>query len=604
MCGIAGVLTTREIKNNLEPLILRMQTALQHRGPDDQGIYISPNKQVAFAHTRLSIIDLSTAGHQPMSTPDGRYWITFNGEIYNFQELRNSLESQGEQFYSHTDTEVILKLYQRQGAECVNNLRGMFAFAIWDNQKQTCFIARDPLGIKPLYYWQSGSTLVFASEIRAILASKLPTIALNPQGLYGYLLSGTVPEPDTLIEGIRCLEAGHWLHWQADKLTQQQYWKINFTNETISLTEAKVKVRNALIDSIKNHFISDVPVGIFLSGGIDSSSVVALARQTQKGDLRTYSIAFEENEWNEGALAQRIAKEFDTHHTEYQVTASLGRELLPQFLASIDQPSIDGFNTFCVSQVAHKDGTKVVLSGLGGDEIFGGYKTFQQIPKMLRWGQQLQKIKPISTSLGRSLASWGKSPRLKRLGDFLQQKPTTVGAYRSFRGIFSQREAAKITQHYCKDSWTQPPIGEGGILQDINLTTNLPTLEDEVSVLELTCYMRNQLLRDSDVMSMANGLELRVPLVDRVLLEAIASIPSAMRLAPSKQLLIQAVSELPSWLLDRPKRGFFFPFQQWIDQEWSDYFPSHELSKDIDLKLWYRRWSLAILDHWLQQITG
>ncbi|AFZ27939.1 asparagine synthase, glutamine-hydrolyzing [Cylindrospermum stagnale PCC 7417] len=604
MCGIAGILTKTKIKNNLEPLILRMQNALQHRGPDDQGIYISPNKQVAFAHTRLSIIDLSTAGHQPMSTSDGRYWITFNGEIYNFQQLRHSLESQGEQFYSNTDTEVILKLYQRQGAECVNNLRGMFAFAIWDNQEQTCFIARDPLGIKPLYYWQSGSTLVFASEIRAILASKLLTIALSPQGLYGYLISGTVPEPYTLIEGIRCLEAGHWLHWQTDKLTQQQYWQINFTNATISLTEAKEKVRNALVDSIKNHFISDVPVGIFLSGGIDSSSVVALARQTQKGNLRTYSIAFEENEWNEGALAQRIAKEFDTAHTEYKVTASLGRELLPQFLASIDQPSIDGFNTFCVSQVAHKDGTKVVLSGLGGDEIFGGYKTFQQVPNMLRWGQQLQKIQPISTGLGRGLASWGKSPRLKRLGDFLQQKPTTSAAYRSFRGIFSQREAWKITQHYCEDSWTKFPIWEEGIFQDMNLTTNLPSLEDEVSFLELTCYMRNQLLRDSDVMSMAWSLELRVPLVDRVLLETIASIPSAMRLAPSKQLLIQAVPELPNWLLDRPKRGFFFPFQQWIDQEWSDYFPAHELSKNIDLKLWYRRWSLAILDYWLQQITG
>ncbi|MEH2073048.1 MAG: asparagine synthase (glutamine-hydrolyzing) [Nostoc sp.] len=602
MCGIAGILTKTEIKNNLENLMLRMQTALQHRGPDDQGIYISPNREVAFAHTRLSILDLSAAGHQPMSTPDGRYWITFNGEIYNFRQLRLDLEVKGEKFYSQTDTEVILKLYQQQGTECVKKLRGMFAFAIWDNQEQTCFIARDALGIKPLYYWQSGSTLIFASEIRAILASKLPSIALSPEGLYGYLVSGSVPEPHTLIAGIRCLEAGHWLRWQAGNLSQQQYWQINFAAETISLTEAKEKVRNALIDSIEHHFISDVPVGIFLSGGIDSSSIVALSRQTQKGNLRTYSIAFEENEWNEGELAQKVAQEFGTEHTEYKVTASLGRDILPKFLASIDQPSIDGFNTFCVSQIARKDGTKVVLSGLGGDELFGGYKTFQQVPNMVRWGQQLQKIQPISSSLGRGLASLGISPRMRRLGDFLQQKPTTAAAYRSFRGIFSHREAWKITQHYFKDA--SLPIWEGVIFQDRSLPKNLPSLEDEVSLLELSCYMRNQLLRDSDVMSMAWGLELRVPLVDQALLEAIASIPSTMRLAQGKQLLVQAIPELPSWLLNRPKRGFFFPFQQWIEKDWSDYFPAQELGKDINLKLWYRNWSLAILYHWWNEIAG
>ncbi|MEH2455786.1 asparagine synthase (glutamine-hydrolyzing) [Nostoc sp.] len=602
MCGIAGILTKTEINNSLENLMLKMQTALQHRGPDDQGIYISPDREVGFAHTRLSILDLSAAGHQPMSTPDRRYWITFNGEIYNFWELRRTLEAKGEKFYSKTDTEVILKLYQQQGAECVKNLRGMFAFGIWDNQEQTCFIARDALGIKPLYYWQSGSTLIFASEIRAILASKLPSIALSPEGLYGYLLSGTVPEPHTLIAGIRCLEAGHWLRWRAGNLSQQQYWQINFTSETISLTEAKEKVRNALIDSTEHHFISDVPVGIFLSGGIDSSSIVALARQTQKGNLRTYSIGFEENEWNEAELAQKIAQEFDTKHTEYKVTASLGLDLLPKFLASIDQPSIDGFNTFCVSQIAHKDGTKVVLSGLGGDELFGGYKTFQQVPNMVRWGQQLEKIQPITTSLGTGLTSWGTSPRIQRLGDFLQQKPTTAAAYRSYRGIFSQAEAWKITQHYFKDA--SFPVSEEAIFPDRSLPKNLPSLEDEVSLLELSCYMRNQLLRDSDVMSMAWGLELRVPLVDQRLVEAIASIPSRIRLAQGKQLLIQAIPELPNWLLNRPKRGFSFPFQQWIEKDWSDYFPVHELGKDINLKLWYRRWSLGILQHWWKQVSG
>ena len=407
MCGIAGILTKNNYQDYLSILIERMQGALQHRGPDDRGIYISDDRKIALAHTRLSILDLSPAGHQPMSTNDGRFWITFNGEIYNFRELRSNLIAEGEKFLSQTDTEVILKLYQRLGVDCVKHLRGMFAFAIWDDLEKTCFIARDHLGIKPLYYYQSGPTLVFASELRSILASKLPSINLSSSGLYGYLISGSVPEPYTLIEGIYCLEAGHYLYWKAGNLTQQRYWQINFTSEDISPVEAKEKVRAALIDSIQHHFISDVPVGVFLSGGIDSTAVVALASQTQTEQLRTYSIAFEENEWNEGEIAQKVANTFDTEHTEYKITASLGRELLTKFLDSIDQPSIDGFNTFCVSQITRQNGTKVALSGLGGDELFGGYKSFQQVPRMVRLHQQLQAIKPITLGVGKGLESWG-----------------------------------------------------------------------------------------------------------------------------------------------------------------------------------------------------
>jgi asparagine synthase (glutamine-hydrolysing) len=381
MCGIAGILTKNGDQNDLEILIQRMQKVLQHRGPDDQGIYIAEDRQVAIAHTRLSILDLSPAGHQPMSTADERYWITFNGEIYNFQELRRQLIAQGEKFNSHTDTEVILKLYRKFGANCVHHLRGMFAFAIWDDHEKTCFLARDPLGIKPLYYWQSGSTFVFASELKSILSTGLPSISMSLEGLYGYLISGSVPEPYTLIEGIHCLAAGHWLRWEAGQIAQHQYWQIQFTPEAITQPEAVQKVRGALMDSIEHHFVSDVPVGIFLSGGIDSTAVVALARQTQQNELRTYSIAFEEPEWNEGDVASKVAHTFGTDHTEYKITAALGRELFPQYLAALDQPSIDGFNTFCVSQLARKDGTKVVLSGLGGDELFGGYLSFQRVDR-------------------------------------------------------------------------------------------------------------------------------------------------------------------------------------------------------------------------------
>ncbi|NJL52868.1 MAG: asparagine synthase (glutamine-hydrolyzing), partial [Hydrococcus sp. SU_1_0] len=507
-----------------------------------------------------------------------------------FQALRSTLIAQGEQFNSQTDTEVILKLYQKFGADCVNHFRGMFAFAIWDDLEKTCFLARDPLGIKPLYYWLDGSTLLFASELKAILATGLPSINMSSQGLYGYLVSGSVPEPYTLIEGIHCLPAGHWLRWQSGQITQRQYWQIDFTPQEIEPEAAIEKTRHALIDSIKHHFVSDVPVGIFLSGGIDSTAVLALARQTQTGKLSTYSIAFEEADYNEGNIARQVAKTFDTEHTEFKITASLAKELFPQFLKAIDQPSIDGFNTFCVSQLARQNGTKVVLSGLGGDELFGGYQSFQKVPQMVRLGKQLQMVRPLTKGMGMSLESWG-SPRFKRIGDWLQQQPTSVSAYHSLRGIFSHREACAVLQQYLPDEML--PMGG-----DRNSVPNLPSVEDEVSWLEINSYMRNQLLRDNDVMSMSCGLELRVPLVDRVLIEAIAPIPSHIRLAPVKQLLIQAVNELPSEVINRPKQPFAFPFDRWMQEEWRDIFPDFDGDLNVSLKPWYRRWSLGILQHW------
>lgn len=594
MCGIAGILTNQMHVEELKNRIYSMQEALRHRGPDDEGIYLSTNHRAAFAHTRLSILDLSSAGHQPMSTANRRYHITFNGEIYNFRELRATLQEAGEQFNSLTDTEVILKLYQQLGAKCVELLRGMFAFAIWDDFEQTCFIARDPLGIKPLYYWQFGSCLVFGSELKAVLSSGLPNRQIDPLGLYGYLTSGSVPEPYTMVDGIRCLPAGHWLQWRSGKIQQQQYWKINFGNESTSLSEAQSIVRQALIDSIEHHFISDVPVGIFLSGGIDSTSIVALARQTQSNELRTYSIAFEEPEWSEGSIAKRTAQHFDTKHTEYCVTPESAKQLLPKFLATLDQPTIDGFNTFCVSKIAHDDGTKVVLSGLGGDEIFGGYRSFQSVPQMVRRSKSWQIFRPLSISLGKSLERFGRSSKTRRIGDFLQQSPTTSAAYRSFRGVFSHREACNIACRYLSDNLTlsRPTYPELG---------DFPSLEDEVSALELSQYMQNQLLRDSDVMSMSWGLELRVPFVDRNFIESIASISSTIRLSPGKQLLTQSLPELPPWVLNQPKRGFSFPLQQWLDNQWQDYFPENDKNLPISLNLWYRRWSIAILDHWCKQ---
>jgi asparagine synthase (glutamine-hydrolysing) len=495
MCGIAGIINLNPNNGNLEAKIEKMQTALKHRGPDDAGIYISTDKQASLAHTRLSILDLSSAGHQPMSTSDGLYSITFNGEIYNFQQLRENLISQGEKFHSHTDTEVILKLYQKIGSDCVQHLRGMFAFAIWDDLEKTCFLARDPLGIKPLYYYKLGTTLVFASELRSVLASGLPAINMSVEGLYGYLTTGSVPEPYTLIADIHCLAAGNWLFWKNGNTTKKQYWQINFTPEEISPPEAQEIVRTALLDSIKHHFISDVPVGIFLSGGIDSTTILALATQTQKSQLSTYSIGFSEPEYNEGKLAAKIANHFGAKHTEYQVTSSFAKGILPDFLKAIDQPSIDGFNTFCVSKVAHDNGMKVVLSGLGGDEIFGGYKSFQKVPQMVAWSKKLQILPFLSTGLGMGLERWGNSPKMQRLGNFLQQSPSLNTAYRSFRGIFSHQEACIIINQLSISIPILPPLippYKGGKPESSSLPLAREGLgwgstpEDKVSFLELS----------------------------------------------------------------------------------------------------------------------
>jgi asparagine synthase (glutamine-hydrolysing) len=593
MCGIAGILTIKPSPNRLD----LMQKALQHRGPDDRGMFISEDRQAALAHTRLSILDLSSAGHQPMSTNDGRYWITFNGEIYNFAQLRQDLIDRGEQFKSNTDTEVILKLYQKLGSDCVHHFRGMFAFAIWDDWEKTCFLARDPLGIKPLYYWQSDSTLVFASELRAVLASGLPAVNMSREGLYGYLLTGSVPEPYTLIDGVKCLAAGHTLSWQNGNITQQQYWQVDFTPQAIDPISAREKVRAAVIDSIHHHFVSDVPVGLFLSGGIDSTAILALAQPAHSAPLRTFSIAFAEKQWDESSIAKRTADRFGAKHTECKITAAVAIELLPEFLDAIDQPSADAFNTFCISKVAHDHGMKVVLSGLGGDEIFGGYPSFQKIPQMMAWGEKLQTIPLVASSIGKGLSTWGKSPKLNRIGDFLQHPLNLAAAYGTYRGVFTHAEAQIIAQQYLVD---RPSSSYQGVPPDSNCTT----LEDEVSYLEIGHYMRNQLLRDSDVMSMKWGLELRTPLVDRVLLEAVAPIPSQIRLAAGKQILIQAIPELPDWVVNRPKQGFTFPFDRWMSSEFGNYFQNMNIPPHISLQPWSRRWSLAMLQHWWEKVSA
>jgi len=576
MCGIAGILSytpqndgqanSSALDQNLikkrAARLKAMQDALLHRGPDDKGAFFSPSYNAGLAHTRLSIIDLSEGGHQPMSSQDKRYTITYNGEIYNYKKLRSQLELEGEQFNSNSDTEVILKLFINKGPACVQLLRGMFAFVIWDEQEQSAFAARDALGIKPFYYLTTTDGLVFASELRS------------------------VAEPETLIKNIKMLPAGTHFTWKAGKAKLTRYWNLDFKNTHSDKAKAVEITRNALEHSIRAHLVSDVPVGVFLSGGIDSTAIVAIASKLSKSTINTYSLAFEDPEWNEGDVARRVAKHFGTNHTELLITAEIAKPLFKQFLADIDQPTIDAFNTYCVSKLANDHGEKVVLSGLGGDELFAGYPSFERLPEMIKKGKTLSKlgflIKPFSRYLYKFL-----TPRQRRICDTLNNPGSLSAAHQSLRGIFSASEAYELTEAICKKAPKNISVSEPKHVKQA----------DNISHLELTSYLRNQLLRDSDVASMAWGLELRVPFIDRVFIDQISTIKPDLRLRHGKKLLIESVPELPNWVINRPKQGFRFPFDEWFEESWQD-MPLPKAPKWIPLKPWYRRWSLVVLNDW------
>ena len=593
MCGIAGILSCSDWSETHSSALQTLQRSLHHRGPDDQGIWVDPSNKVGLVHTRLSILDLSSAGHQPMPSQDGRFVITFNGEIYNFKELRAELEASGVGFQSNSDTEVLLNLYQREGGRMLKRLRGMFAFCIWDNQQQTAFLARDPLGIKPLYYSTQSGSLIFASELRSLRACPLIPSSINGTAVTCYLETGSVPEPLTLLSSVHCLQAGHSLTWQSGATTLERYWELDFSPAN-NRSYSDATTRNALEDTLRAHLVSDVPVGIFLSGGIDSTAIAALAQATGLRHFSTFSIGVDDARLDESSLARRTAAHFQSQHHERQLDARSAKELFVQFLNCIDQPTIDGFNTFTVSDFAKKEGFKVVLSGLGGDEIFGGYPSFQKVPSLARWGRWAHKLGPLATGSGHLLEKHGRSAKMRRLGGFLTSQPNLQNAYRAFRSVFSPAEAKHIAASYGLE------INAPESPQEVTSAID-PTDGDHVSRLEISRYMRNQLLKDSDVMSMAHGLELRVPFVDRVLVDYLAGIPSEVRLQPGKNFLLKAVPEIPEWIRQQPKRGFAFPFQKWLREDWNSAFEQSSRRIPFAKPTWYQLWAVFMLDHWLEQ---
>ena len=592
MCGIAGVLTVRPDHISLEAILPAMQQSLKHRGPDDSGRWMQSRRLAGFAHTRLSVIDVSNAGHQPMGTAGSGCTIVFNGEIYNYRELRKSLESDGAGFSSNSDTEVVLRLYERHGDDCLPLLRGMFAFAIWDEGKQSCFLARDRFGIKPLYWMEFGGGVAFASELRTLLGSGLARNGLNPQALCRFFETGSVPEPLTLVEGVHMLEAGVCARWSGGELHKRRWWNIEFPegNRDMSPQDAAAITRTALEESLKHHFVSDVPVGLFLSAGIDSTALLALTRAAGHKELQTFTIGIDDSATDESAMARCTARHFGTKHCELHLEAKTGGDLFRSFLNAVDQPTIDGFNTYSVAKLARENGIKVALSGLGGDELFGGYPSFVRLPQLSAVSRALGPLKGL---LGSVLEHLETRPPAVRLGGALRNGGTMDQLYDAFRGVYSSRSARQLAEHY---------TGRKLPLEDqmpSTVSRHFPTTEDEISFRELSRYMRNQLLRDSDVMSMAHGLELRVPLVDSGLFSAVSAIPASLRLRPGKRLLLDAVPEIPDWIRDRPKGGFLFPYEKWLaSPDWRSLFVEELRDIPVAPKNWYQRWSVFVFKRW------
>lgn len=529
-----------------------------------------------------------------MVSADGQAVIVFNGEIYNFREIRAELEAEGEIFHSESDTEVLLVGCRRHGAAFVPRLRGMFAFCFWDSANQRALLARDPFGIKPLYYTDDGTALVFASELRALLASELIKPALEPGAVAAFFATGSMSGPTTLVRGVRSIPAGHLLEWNQGRAIVSRFWQVTFPAPVPQdASTAKAAARTALESSIKAHLVSDVPVGIFLSGGIDSTALLALMRQAQPtGLLKTFSISVDDNQMDEADAAARTAALFGTEHHAFKLNAESAAAAFPDYLEAMDVPSVDGFNTWMVSRFAREHQMKVVLSGLGGDELLAGYPTFIQVPKLQRLGKLMSFLGPLGRLVGKLLACCGKSSKVQRLGEFLQGPPTMERAYAATRGVFSGQDAARLAQYFCK--------GAAGAMV---LGTDLPIdPRDAVSALELTRYMRFQLLRDSDVMSMAHGLELRVPLVDSELFDALARIPAELRLAQGKQLLLQAVPEVPAVIASAPKRGFSFPFEKWLATSFGDQFRQATQGLPVATSQWYQQWTVFVFRMWCKRL--
>ncbi len=565
MCGIAALFAYRDDSPAVTLAeLLAINQAMVRRGPDGGGSWISDDNRVGLAHRRLAIIDLSDAAAQPMAVGE-RYRITYNGEIYNFRALRRELEQAGVAFTTESDTEVILRLYERDGPDMVDRLRGMYALAIWDETKRGLFLARDSLGIKPLYYADDGKTFRVASQVKALLAGERVDTAPDPAGHAGFFLFGHVPEPHTLYRRIKALPAGHRLWVDAGGGAEPE----PFFDVTALLAEngdigAAADLGEALRDSVEHHLVADVPVGVFLSSGLDSATLAGLAAECHGAGLETVTLGFEEFEGSardEVPLAERVAALYGTHHRTERIAQLHFEGALPDILAAMDQPTIDGVNTYFVARAAKHAGLKVALSGLGGDELFGGYDSFEQIPRLAGTLGAIPGLGAVGSALRAVGAPVLKSFTSPKYAGLFEYGTTYGGAYLLRRGLYMPWELPQVMDP------DMAGAGWRGLEPRLRLENAHRPIDEprrKVAALEMTQYMRNQLLRDADWAGMAHSLEIRVPLVDATLLRSLAPALGRPGGPDKRAMALTPETPLPDALLERAKTGFFVPVVDWL----------------------------------------
>ncbi|WP_026146879.1 asparagine synthase (glutamine-hydrolyzing) [Methylomonas sp. MK1] len=607
MCGINGIFLHNSTVNSVDAdELLATRDYMYNRGPDGEGLWISNCSRVGFGHRRLAIIELSTLGAQPMHTDDGQLSITFNGEIYNHIELRKSLEAKGFVFRSHSDTEVLLHLYRDLGIEMVEHLRGMFAFALWDNRNRKLIIARDPYGIKPVYYSNFNGTFRFASQVKALLAGHQIDSSINSAGLVSFLLWGSASEPFTFYQNINILPAGHILEIDSSgKKKIHQYWDINnvikrscFASNEIPTAQAMEVGISAIKDSIKSHMVADVPIGTFLSAGLDSATITGLAQELVSEPITAITLAFEEfigRSLDEVPVATEIARILGVRHNIVTARMNEVENELSTFLNTMDQPSIDGINTWFVSKAAKNAGLKVVLSGLGGDEMLGGYDTFETIPEIVKRSARYNYT-PLLNNLFFNIHSFfaaNFSHLNPNNSDILNMTRNITSAYQLKKGLFMPWEL----KHLIDNDMIREGINRLSEIAEFESVSNIDSDFGKIVALESKKYMRNQLLRDTDWIGMAHSLEIRVPLVDHVLLNSLVGLAANRKLGNKKEILPRSLSKrLDDDIINRPKTGFTIPIWRWLNN--SNNFSAWKKNRYLRHKniIPNKRWAYCILE--------
>ena len=614
MCGIAGILHFNSLED-ANTRVLSMTNALQHRGPDASGFF--HDRSISFGHRRLSIIDLSDASNQPFHDHTGRYILVFNGEIYNYSELKRELSNYP--FVTSSDTEVLMAAFCTWGINCLNKLDGMFAFSVWDKVEETLWLVRDRMGVKPLYFFQDANFFLFSSEKRSILKSSLIKIEIDEQSMFEYLSFQSTGYPSAMIKGIQQVKAGTYVKVTKQSCEVKSYWDITETrsNEFEDLKQINGHVFNLLLQAVKKRKVSDVGLGVFLSGGIDSSAIVGLLSLGNDQRINTFTLASSIKEYDESNYAEQVAKRYSTSHVKVLLEPSQMLSNIMDGLNAMDSPTADGINTYLISKSIREIGLKVALSGIGGDELFLGYPGFMQYYKLNKLHSSFPFLFPLQKACAYCLSSFtaGKPSRLGRM--LAVDNPSINKVYPILREILSPQQINKFIK---------TDITSSGLQQLLN--DNLCKLEkfelfSQYSIAEYLGYSQQTLLKDTDQMSMALGLEIREPFFDYRLIEYVLSLPDKVKYTLGvKKLLVDAVYPiLPNDVSNRPKQGFLLPWQRWIRNELFDLCDKHIrqfaqrefvhekpllnywkrfLKNDTSIR-WMELWQIVVLDFWMQK---